>query len=387
MKICFITKYPPIEGGEASKSYWLARGLGKNGVKVFVITNAWEVETEFREKMEVEDLDFYQPKNVKVFNTDPFINPPFIPYTKCYTEKIASLALDAITSYNLEVIDSSYILPYGIAGYLVKSITKLPQILKHAGSDITRLFESPYLNTLFLKIFHFVDKIITTTYSKDLFIRLGIPESKLILNKISIDLDAFNPHVEPLNNIPDGPVITFIGKHEETKGIYELLQALHTIKNEFTLLIVTGGKNINKLIETIKKLRLAPKSVIMPFVPPWKVPSILKTSTCVVIPERNFPVTFHTPILPRECWAVGTCTLLSKELYEKRSFEEIKENIHTLVVDPMDINEFRKKLEYVIKYPDIATQIGKEANKISKKREKFKDYIKSRKKLYKEVLY
>lgn len=388
MRICFITKYPPIEGGESSKSYWLARGLGKKGVKVYIITNAWEVETEFREKMEVEDLYFYQPKNVKVFNTDPFINPSFIPYTKPYTEKIASLALDVINSYDLQIIDSSYILPYGIAGYLVKSITKLPQILKHAGSDITRLFESPYLHTLFFKILFSVDKIITTKFSKEFLINLGISESKLVLNKVSVDLEVFNPHTKPFkfDDIPDIPIISFIGKCEESKGIYELLNALHGINEDFFLLLITGGKNIQKLNMFIQKSKLKSKTIIMPFMPPWKIPSVIKASTCVIMPERDFPIAIHTPILPRECWATGTCTLLSEELYKKRPFKEIKENIHTLVVNPKDIDEFRKKLEYVIKNPDECKRIGMEASKISKKREDFNGYIKQRKKIYKNIL-
>jgi hypothetical protein len=50
MKICFIGKYPPIEGGEASKLYWQVRELGKRGHEIHVVTNAFCVEKEFREK-------------------------------------------------------------------------------------------------------------------------------------------------------------------------------------------------------------------------------------------------------------------------------------------------------------------------------------------------
>jgi len=50
MKICFITKYPPIEGGESSKAYWLIKGLGERGQNICCnVTNAWGMEDPFIE--------------------------------------------------------------------------------------------------------------------------------------------------------------------------------------------------------------------------------------------------------------------------------------------------------------------------------------------------
>jgi len=72
MKICTIGKYPPIEGGESSKLYWLAKALGEKGHEVHIVTNAWEVETKYREQITGDDLSgHYRPKNVYIHNTDP----------------------------------------------------------------------------------------------------------------------------------------------------------------------------------------------------------------------------------------------------------------------------------------------------------------------------
>lgn len=48
MNICFLTKYPPIQGGVSMHCYWAARGLAEQGHRVFVVTNADEVEETFR---------------------------------------------------------------------------------------------------------------------------------------------------------------------------------------------------------------------------------------------------------------------------------------------------------------------------------------------------
>lgn len=395
MKICLISKYPPIEGGESSKAYWLAKALGERSCEVHIVSNAWEVENDYRENIEASDLDGnYQPKGVYVHNTDPFMEPSYIPYSKPYTEKIASLAIDIIKEYDLQLIDSWYILPYVISGFLAKTITGKPQIMRHAGSDMSRLLSSAYLGTLFTSIFEKVDKIITYPSMKERFLSFGIPEEKLFFNSnVSVNTKAFNPDVKPIdlspyteNNLNGLPIITYIGKIGITKGIYELAEAASKIKEDFLLLFVSKGKGLDRFKEIIKRKGLENKTLFINFVPPWRIPSVIKRSTCVVIPERDFPVVQHTPILPREVMAVGKCMILSEELYNKRRTPEIQDKQNVLVVNPKDIEQFRRILEKVIKNPDYAKKIGQQAQLVSEKIEKFDEYVEDTINLYREII-
>ena len=395
MRFCLVSKYPPIEGGESSKAYWLARSLGEKGHEVHVVTNAWEVENAYREQIQIEDLSFnFQPKNVHVHNTDPFVEPAYIPYSKPYTEKIASLAIDIIKEYDLQLIDSWYILPYVVSGFLAKTLTGKPQIMRHAGSDMSRLLSSPYLGTLFTSIFEKVDKIVTYPRMRELFLSLGISEKKLFYNtKVSVDTNAFNPEVKPIdlscytNRNINLPIITYIGKTGITKGIYDLVEAASQIKDDFLLLFVSNGGDLKRFKETIKQLGMDNKTLFINFVPPWKIPSIIKRSTCVVIPERDFPVVQHTPILPREVMAVGKCMILSNELYAKRRSQDMQDEENVLVVNPKNIEDFKRKLEKVIKQPEHAEKIGQGASIVSKKIEKFDEYVEDTINLYKAVIH
>ena len=67
MNILMISKYPPIEGGVSSDNYWHAKGLGEKGHRVYVVTNSYEVEPEYRESLRPNDKHLFEPKNVKVF--------------------------------------------------------------------------------------------------------------------------------------------------------------------------------------------------------------------------------------------------------------------------------------------------------------------------------
>lgn len=49
MRICIVGKYPPIEGGVSARVYWLAKALGERGHKIHIISNALEIESEYKE--------------------------------------------------------------------------------------------------------------------------------------------------------------------------------------------------------------------------------------------------------------------------------------------------------------------------------------------------
>jgi len=87
MKICLISKYPPIEGGISARVYWLAKALGERGHEVHIVTNAQEVEKEYKERIDTNEQE-YIPQNVYMHSTTSDTNPWHIPFSKTYTERI-----------------------------------------------------------------------------------------------------------------------------------------------------------------------------------------------------------------------------------------------------------------------------------------------------------
>jgi len=396
MRICLISKYPPIEGGVSARVYWLAKALGERGHEVHIVTNAQEVESEYREIIDDNDPEFI-PSNVYLHSTNADTNPWHIPFSKAYTERIANLAIEVIEKYDIQIIDTYYILPYAISGFIAKNITGRPQILRHAGSDIGKLFTSNVYQTLFKSVFQRVDKIITIPQLKKMFLSLGVKESVLGFDdRVSVDKNAFNPEAAPFplsdyidGAIPECPIITYIGKinyYWQTKGLYELIEAVKTIKADFRLLFVANGKGLNEFKNLIKENNLENKSIFIDFFPPWKKPSIIKLSTCVVIPEREFPIQHHTPILPREVMAVGKCLILSKELYNKGCYGNLTDGENVLLIDPKNTKQFRTIIEDIIRHPDIASRIGQNTYKFSRQIENFNEYIDSTIELYASLL-
>lgn len=385
MKICLISKYPPIEGGVSSKNYWLVKALGERGHKVYVVTNAWEVEDDYREIFRGDDLDYYQPKNVKVFNTDPLLIPSYIPFSKSYVERIAGLAIEVIEKYDVDIIDSKYLIPYVVAGYVASHFTGKPQILRHAGSDITRVIDSLYMNTLLRKILTHVDRIVTYLSKVDYFKDFGVPEERIsFMEGYSVDLNEFSPSksgsLKEYGIDGDIPILTFVGKPHKSKGIFHFLRALKKIKNKryiALLLIGKSGKYYEEVVDTVNGYNLNDNVKILDFVPPWRMPKILASSTAVISSEYRFSVNVHASLMPREAMASGTCPVISKDIYKKYLWLDIKvrDGKEVVVVDPANSNSFSKKLTKIIDDPEFAERIGLNARKKSESNENFNGYV------------
>ncbi len=387
MKICMITKYPPIEGGVSSKAYWTAKALGELGHEVHVVTNALEVEDEYREVFDLSDPN-YQPKNVYVHSTDPAptieANPSHIPFSKMYCEKLASLAIKVIEENDIDVIDSRFLVPYSVAGFIAKTVTGVPQVISHAGSDLQRLLPSPYLNTLLKKTLKSANRIISNAETVDSLNKLGVPSGNIsVLPQIYVDTKAFNPQVQPFDLKPfltnqkyvqDMPVIAFIGKvtyHFETKGLHKLIEACSKINEDFLLLFVANGNKLEELKTLIAKAQLSEKTLFLPFMPPWKMPSILKTCSCVVTLETSdSPVlSYHTTLIPAEAMATGRCSLLSDEVYSKEFYSKFVREKEVLVANPTDSGSLEKNLVTALESQTIGAQAQKAIRQLQAKDE------------------
>jgi len=392
MKICLVSKYPPIEGGVSSKNYWFSKALGKMGHKIFVVTNAWEVEDEYREIFKSSDLDLYQPKNVKLFNTDPLSNPGHIPYSKTYVEKISSLAIDVVEEYDVDLIDSKYLVPYGVAGYLASHFTKKPMILRHAGSDMGRLLYSPYLKTLLVKIIKNASKIVTQ-FPREEFTKFSVPEDRIInFFQSFVDTEEFSPSkagsLKEYGMDESLATLTFVGKPSRYRGINNLLNSCSQIKSGFNLLLVIGksGGDYDFIRKKVDDMGIGGRTKIIDFLPPWRMPKILSSSTAVICPENNFPIHAHSPIIPRETMACGTCPVISRELFDKNLWMGIKDGVDVVVVDPLDRKQFSKKLNEIVSNPEKAWKIGDNARKISEKKGEFKKYVSGMLEIYENIL-
>jgi glycosyltransferase involved in cell wall biosynthesis len=395
LKIAFITKYPPIHGGTSAQMYRLIKGLGSKGHEIHVITNAWEVEDSYRTEIFPEDLHHFQPENVHVHSTNPFLKATFIPYSNLYTVKLANLAIEVVKKYQCDLIDSTYILPYVLAGYYCKTFTGKPQVVRHASSDINRLWLHPDYKTIFTEVLKRVDGLVTHRVDIERFLDIGFPGDRIFgYRKPFISDKHFNPDIKPFDFSEkikdfnaDAFLVTYFGKIGDFKGTFRLLEAAARIKDEnFTLLFVTQrGKRLNRLLRLRDKLGMKEKVRIMRPVPPWRVAEILAGSDLIVKPEYNFPIP-HNPLIPYETMLMGKPVMITTDL-NKKLYSGLLDGENGFVCDPGNLEDFAERLKRVMQMPKEKLQaIGKKGMDLFAHHEHFNDPVDENIDIYYKVL-
>ena len=164
MKICFISKYPPIQGGISAKNYWMAQGLAEIGVEIHIITNSNCVEKEYL----IDDNPSERKTNLFIHYIDPEI-PWHIPYSQLYISSLLDKTIEIIDKYQIDLIDTNYLIPYGIVGYLASKVKGIPYLLRHGGSDLAKFLKQGIFSSLLENVIRDARAIITDSKNENLF--------------------------------------------------------------------------------------------------------------------------------------------------------------------------------------------------------------------------
>lgn len=363
MKICIIGKFPPIEGGVSARTYWLAHDLAKLGHQIYVVTNGNEVKKPYRMKMTKSDWRFCE-KNydsggfVRVYWTNDRLDDQYhIPWHNPFVTKLTSRAIVVDRENNIDLFFSYYLEPYAIAGYLVSQITQKPHIIKHAGSDIGKLYDQLDFKELYLHILKQSNVIITGNVVSEKLIKEGVDLYKIAIGfptKLSL---AFSPtgNKMRLKVRPDTKIIGIYGKIDERKGTFNLVKAIKVLinKNPNVHLVIVGSgedkeqKFLNKLI---CKLSLEKYITQLPYMPNWKIPKFIRSCHAVCFLEQDFPINFHTPTVALEVLACGIPLICSVEVLKKQPLRHllIHGNNCIAIHNVKSVNELADKIQLIL---------------------------------------
>src|SRR3989344_2771655 len=183
MRILMICKYPPIQGGVSAECYWTVQLLAEMRHDVSVLTNAQEVEEEYRITMSPEDekllYGFSKPDSVRISFTHADRRHVFVPQTNPSISKLLSLGLEMVETLKPDFIWAHYLEPYGVVAMMLSKITGIPYVFRHAGSDIGRLMLTSQLRRIHYKVLQNAIMIMTQPHHHERLTTLGISTQRL----------------------------------------------------------------------------------------------------------------------------------------------------------------------------------------------------------------
>ena len=360
LKICLISKYPPHKGGTAGLNYWFARTLGELGNEVHVVTDSIESGNYFKNLNE-ERMKGYEPKNVRVHELKSDSPLP----SKSRTSLLVNLAMKVMEENDIDLIDTKYFVPYGVAGFFAKLITGKPLVTRHSGSDITYLLKDPSYRTLLINMLKNSDKIILDPSKLDEIKGLGVEEKRIAccsdfgMNMKTVPKEKTKSFLKMMGIDSELPIIGCFGKIFEGKGLLELLHALSKIKNENFSLLLVPETNKDGIKSYLSKFGLEEKSIILDYQPPWVMPFLYDSLTALIATEVDFPVKMHTPLTAYEAFYLGKCTVISEETHRKPPFKDLEDGVNAIIVDPKDTDNYAKRLKWIVKNPQGTEEIGR----------------------------
>ena len=130
--IAFLSKYPPMEGGISSRTYWLARGLANRGHKVHIITHPPGAARGYRIQGECRHPE--SEVALQVHHCEGKM-PWHLPEDEEQSLALLDLTLRVLDEYQVQIIDTGYLVPYGIVGHLAKMSTGVRHVMRHGGSE------------------------------------------------------------------------------------------------------------------------------------------------------------------------------------------------------------------------------------------------------------
>jgi glycosyltransferase involved in cell wall biosynthesis len=392
LRICVIGKFPPIQGGVSMRTYWTAHALAGRGHDVHVVTNAKEASPPFRMHMRPQDWQrceaTYGKGRVTVHWTDPVDrSQSYLPMASPFVTKLATIAAGVHGEHPFDVIFSHYMEPYGVAGYLACQMTGVAHVVRMAGSDAGRLWHHPQFEALYDHVLRSAEVVVAGGVVAERAIQRGVdpdriafgggyvlPEHLFTPDGPSIDLDALRAEIEldpELRNqlwgdfAADRPYFGIYGKLGGNKGSFALLEALHRLKlagSDVGLVALAHGKpDVEaRFRERALELGLADRILQIPFLPHWRVPEFLRGCLAVCCLEQDFPIGFHSPIVPREVLLCGTCLVGSTEVIRKLpGYEGLPHGYGCVAVpDVNDIGALSARLASIASDPQPAAVVG-----------------------------
>lgn len=385
MRIAIVSKYPPIQGGVSVNTYWDAHILAAAGHEIHIVTNADEVEAEYRiaEEAYAEAAGPAETGAVTLHGTvsDPALLR-LIPAANPFVSKLAGLAIDLHRRRPLDLLYGYYLEPYGVAASIAAAHTGTPFGLRHAGSDIGRLYRHPGLTATYQEIARSADFWLTGPLGRRGLRHLGVDDELIYTTgPHSVPTDHFHPDAMPLELTavikslgatvgtgpgfdPTAPTIGCYGKLGLGKGTDQLLRAFAGARGRTgagNLVLVSSGPQhaLAALCRMAEDLDVAGSVAILPFMPPQLVPNFIAACTAMAYLEHDFPVAAHRPAVPRETFATGRCLILSADVAEYQHFRDrMRSGQNCLLVDPRDADALADVVHHVLADPAAAARIG-----------------------------
>lgn len=363
MKILIVADtYPPHVNGAAFATHRMAMELKKRGHKVYVIAPSTTMKNDYT----VEDgIGIFRIRSVMIQKPQEFrVSPQLLVYRRAvrkilrivepdivHVNNPAFMALAVVPAakkMNIPTLATSHFMPENIVHYL-----KMPNII---GDVVNNLIWKQYAG-----FYSKLDYVISPTQTAADLLTKNKLRTDLEVISNGIDLKKYKKKLTPASakkklDLPDKPLILFVGRLDKEKNINVLLDALSELdpKHEYHVVIAGKGKELNSLVEQAQELNLSSRITFTGFVPDDKLRLFYNAADIFVMPG----IAELQSLVTMEAMATGLPVIGANAVALPHL---IKNNRNGYLFTPGDAKDLAKKLTKLLSDEKLREKMGEES--------------------------
>ncbi len=368
---------PKIEGGMDIHCYEISKRLVELGHDVNLILPNFNSPP----YKNVEGINIFPIECEKNFSSIFYL----VKTIEDYNKKI----FNSFKDFNFDIIHSHDWISV-LASLQLKQITKKPWVLNLHSLEYIRaagnIFGENEIEKIEILGMENCDKILTVS---NLMKRILVENYKINPKKIEVIYNAASfssENARPENvrekyNLENEPIIFFLGRLTEQKGIEYLIYAAKKILKKFpdTKILISGQ---GYLLESLKKfsriLGIEDSIIFTGFLPPEELKDYYSAADVFVSPSIYEP--FGITIL--EAMECETPVIVTENTGVAENFNHLK---HLIKVKPRNSDELAKSVITLLKNKSLKKKIGKSGKEFSRKIYSWDKITKNIIKIYEEV--
>ena len=226
-------------------------------------------------------------------------------------------------------------------------------IIHQHGGAFDQFYENSSKNRrkIIRTVFSYADRVILLSKEwKDFFVKEICDEEKatVIFNGVIVPDFQRNDYLDKN--------ILFIGRIDEKKGIYDLLDAFSKalkINNDIRLYVAGTGEE-QKLIECVKQLNIEDKIELLGWIRGKEKDDIMKKCSLMILPSY----TEGMPVSVLEAMSYSMCTIVSDVGGVPQIIDD---EINGLLIKPGHPKMIEQKINFIISKPTEKMRIGQNA--------------------------
>lgn len=295
--IITLSKFPPLEGGIAARTYWLAKALGEKGHTVHIVTDRIEIDSTY---CITDSSSFPMSQNVTVHRVSNEEIPHVIPSAEHVALSLLNKGLEIFETYGADVIEGSYLIPYGLVAWMLAKIAGIPLVLRHGGSDIGKFVIPGVWPKLWYHMFSDA-RVVISDYVNEASLQ-SLAQNIKTLPPYTPDPTLFSPIARTNRH---RPVLALVGKanyHWQHKGWHRVIDIWNRLGDDFEYLIVCQGRGEERFRQFVEE-KMGNRVQWKRFVAPWEMPELMRSIDALFCFETDFPFPMFSNLSLEALWS------------------------------------------------------------------------------------